>query len=137
MYFFAGFFPAKNPKYSCIVVIHDPKKEKGYYGATVAAPVFKEIAQKIFTTTPIDIQSVDDKIPFEMIDIQYEKFDQIRNKDYTEIPDVRGMEGMDALSLLENIGLKVKVSGVGRVTFQSLTKGEKLIKGATIILKLS
>ena len=134
---FAGFFPAKNPKYSCIVVIHDPKKEKGYYGATVAAPVFKEIAQKIFTTTPIDIQSVDDKIPFEMIDIQYEKFDQIRNKDYTEIPDVRGMEGMDALSLLENIGLKVKVSGVGRVTFQSLTKGEKLIKGATIILKLS
>ena len=47
---FAGFFPADRPKYTCIVVIHDPKKEKGYYGATVAAPVFKEIAQKIYTT---------------------------------------------------------------------------------------
>ena len=38
---FAGFFPAEEPKYSCIVVIHDPDKKKGYYGATVAAPVFK------------------------------------------------------------------------------------------------
>ena len=42
---FAGFFPADNPKYSCIVVVHDPDKKKGYYGATVAAPIFKEIAQ--------------------------------------------------------------------------------------------
>ena len=44
---FAGFFPADNPKYSCIVVINDPK-ENGFYGATVAAPVFKEIADKVF-----------------------------------------------------------------------------------------
>jgi cell division protein FtsI (penicillin-binding protein 3) len=134
---FVGFFPANNPKYSCIVVIHDPKKEKGYYGATVAAPVFKEIAQKIFTTTPIDIQSVDDELALEVIDTQYHKFDQIQNKKYSEIPDVKGMEGMDALSLLENIGLNVKIYGVGKVKFQSLRKGEKLIKGTTIILKLS
>ena len=134
---FVGFFPADNPKYSCIVVIHDPKKEKGYYGATVAAPVFKEIAQKIFTTTPIDVQSVDDKVAYEAINAQYHEFDQVQNKNYSEIPDVRGMEGMDALSLLENIGLKVKISGIGKVRFQSLRKGEKLIKGTTIILKLS
>jgi len=44
---FVGFFPASNPKYSCIVVIHDPK-ENGFYGGTVAAPVFKEIADKVF-----------------------------------------------------------------------------------------
>ncbi|MCX2742654.1 penicillin-binding protein [Mangrovivirga sp. M17] len=45
---FAGYFPAKNPKYSCIVVIDSPK---GYfqYGSDVAAPVFKEIADKIFS----------------------------------------------------------------------------------------
>ena len=46
---FAGYFPAENPKYSCIVVIHKPNKEKGYYGSVVAAPVFKEIAQKIYS----------------------------------------------------------------------------------------
>jgi cell division protein FtsI (penicillin-binding protein 3) len=134
---FAGFFPADKPKYSCIVVIHDPKKEKGYYGATVAGPVFKEIAQKIYTTTPIDNQSVEDKTQFGEIEKQYSNYNNQLRKTYTQIPNVRGMSGMDALSLLENIGLKVKVSGVGKVKHQSLKKGEKLIKGKTIILKLS
>jgi len=134
---FAGFFPVEDPKYSCIVVIHDPKKEKGYYGATVAAPVFKEIAQKIHTTTPIDIQSIDDKIHFTSIDNRFLNYNSQLNKTYTEIPNVKGMSGMDALSLLENIGLKVKVSGIGKVKHQSINKGEKLVKGATIILNLS
>ena len=134
---FAGFFPAENPKYSCIVVIHDPKKEKGYYGATVAGPVFKEIAQKIYTTTPVDNQSVDDKASFEEIEIQYQTYDNTLSKNHTQIPNVTGMSGMDALSLLENIGLKVKISGVGKVKYQSLKKGEKLVKGNTITLKLS
>lgn len=134
---FAGFFPADNPKYSCIVVVHDPKKEKGYYGATVAGPVFKEIAQKIYTTTPIDNQSVDDDVKFDEIEKSYAKYDNSLAKNYTKIPNVKGMSGMDALSLLENIGLTVKISGVGRVTYQSLKKGQKLVKGQTIILKLS
>ena len=46
---FAGFFPADNPKYSCIVVISNPT-ENGFYGAKVAAPVFKEIADKVFAS---------------------------------------------------------------------------------------
>jgi cell division protein FtsI (penicillin-binding protein 3) len=134
---FVGFFPADKPKYSCIVVIHDPKKEKGYYGATVAAPVFKEIAQKIYTTTPVENQSVEDRIQFDEIEKQYAIYDDKLRESYTKVPNVQGMSGMDALSLLENIGLKVKVSGVGKVEYQSLKKGEKLIKGKTIILKLS
>ena len=134
---FAGFFPADNPKYSCIVVIHDPKKEKGYYGATVAAPVFKEIAQKIFTTSPVDNQSVDDEVEFSVIDNQYKKYNNKLNKEYLKVPNVKGMSGMDALSLLENIGLKVKFTGMGKVKSQSIKKGEKLVKGKTIVLKLS
>ncbi|MEP4534198.1 MAG: penicillin-binding protein [Cyclobacteriaceae bacterium] len=44
---FAGYFPADDPRYSCIVVIDEPK---GYhiYGSDVSAPVFKEIADKIY-----------------------------------------------------------------------------------------
>ena len=49
---FVGYFPAKQPEYSCIVVIHRPNKMLGYYGSTVAAPVFKKIAKKIYTATP-------------------------------------------------------------------------------------
>ncbi len=134
---FAGFFPADEPKYSCIVVVHDPDKKKGYYGATVAAPIFKEIAQKIYTTTPVDNQSVEDEIKFLSIENQYKKYNKIINKEYAEVPNVKGMNGMDAVSMLENIGLKVQFSGVGKVKTQSIKKGEKLIKGSIIILKLS
>ena len=134
---FAGFFPVDKPKYSCIVVVHDPNKKKGYYGATVAAPIFKEIAQKIYTTTPIDNQSVEDKIEFSAIENQYKKYNKIINKEYAKVPNVKGMNGMDAVSILENIGLKVKFSGVGKVKTQSIKKGERLVKGSTIILKLS
>jgi len=44
---FAGFFPAENPKYSCIVVINNPKKGE-VYGGKVAAPIFKELSDKVF-----------------------------------------------------------------------------------------
>ncbi len=44
---FAGYFPAENPEYSCIVVIENPKGV-WQYGSSVAAPVFKEIADKIY-----------------------------------------------------------------------------------------
>ncbi|WP_299056613.1 penicillin-binding protein [uncultured Polaribacter sp.] len=134
---FAGFFPADNPKYSCVVVIHDPKKEKGYYGATVAGPVFKEIAQKIYTTMPEDNQSVNDDVLFAAIENDYKSYNVKVNKEYAEMPNVIGMSGMDALSFLENLGLKVVCKGVGNVQAQSLKKGEKLKKGATVILKLS
>ncbi|WP_428741298.1 penicillin-binding protein [Tenacibaculum sp.] len=134
---FAGFFPADEPKYSCIVVVHSPKKEKGYYGATVAAPVFKEIAQKIYTSTVVDKQNVSDEISDEAIDKEYQEYYQNLRKYKTIMPKVIGMSGMDAIALLENMGLKVKFSGMGKVTEQSVENGAKVQKGATIHLKLS
>lgn len=47
---FVGYFPADDPKYTCIVAINKPT-EGGYYGGVVAAPAFREIADKIFSTT--------------------------------------------------------------------------------------
>lgn len=44
---FAGYFPANKPQYSCIVVIKNKPHAKKYYGAAVAGPVFKEIADKL------------------------------------------------------------------------------------------
>ena len=46
---FVGYFPADNPKYSMIVVINNPTAGK-YYGGSVAAPAFKEIADNIYAT---------------------------------------------------------------------------------------
>ena len=47
---FAGYFPAEDPKYSCIVVVNAPSKNV-YYGNLVAGPVFKEIADKVYATS--------------------------------------------------------------------------------------
>lgn len=46
---FVGYFPEENPKYSCIVVINKPTVG-AYYGNTVAAPVFRDIADVIFAS---------------------------------------------------------------------------------------
>lgn len=47
---FAGYFPADNPMYTCIVTISSPSRDV-YYGREVAGPVFKEIADKVHSTS--------------------------------------------------------------------------------------
>jgi len=48
---FVGYFPAQKPKYSCIVVINNPSKGV-YYGGAISAPVFREIADRVYATDP-------------------------------------------------------------------------------------
>jgi cell division protein FtsI (penicillin-binding protein 3) len=45
---FAGYFPYENPKYTIVVMVHSPSNGP-YYGGTVAAPVFREIADKVYS----------------------------------------------------------------------------------------
>ena len=131
---FSGYFPAENPKYSCIVVIHKPSTKKGFYGADVSGPVFKRIAQKIFTETPL----IDDVETLEIVNSDVEKeFQAYYNTAQTYktiMPDVVGLPTMDALALLENMGLRVKVKGVGKVKTQSVEKGIKIEPNQTILL---
>lgn len=47
---FVGYFPADNPKYSCIVVVSAPSGDS-YYGGAVAGPVFKDVADKVYSTS--------------------------------------------------------------------------------------
>jgi cell division protein FtsI (penicillin-binding protein 3) len=134
---FTGYFPADNPKYSCIVVIHKPDRTVGYYGADVSGPVFKDIAHKIYTSNHI-INSIENKLPeFESVQTNYSAYNKLSDSEFNSIPNVKGMAGMDAISLLENLGLKVRFQGNGKVIEQSLNEGEELIKGTTIIIKLA
>lgn len=56
---FVGYFPADNPKYTCIVVVNAPSKNV-YYGNLVAGPIFKEVADKVYATS-IEIHHEIDK----------------------------------------------------------------------------
>tara|TARA_R110002020_G_scaffold98268_2_gene234076 strand:- start:53448 stop:55454 length:2007 start_codon:yes stop_codon:yes gene_type:complete len=134
---FAGYFPADDPKYSCIVVIHEPDKSVGYYGADVSGPVFKSIAQKIYATNPItdELQGLE---PLQAeLDKRYQQYYAHAQKQYAVLPNVQGMSGMDAVSLLENLGLEVEVKGYGKVVRQSIAKGTELDKIKKIVLELS
>ena len=71
------------------------------------------------------------------LDLKYQEYYKHVQKEHNVVPDVNGMSGMDAISLLENLGLKVKFDGTGSVVKQSINKGSKFKKGDTILLKLS
>lgn len=53
------------------------------------------------------------------------------------VPSVIGMGAKDAVFLLESLGLKARVSGIGKVRAQSIPAGNKLRKGQTIALRLN
>ncbi|MDG4714800.1 MULTISPECIES: penicillin-binding protein [Winogradskyella] len=136
---FAGYFPADNPKYSCIVVIHKPSTKVGYYGADVTGPVFKRIAQKIYTDTPIidDVKALD--FNSKLVNEDYESYFDNVNKYKELMPSVVGMSAMDAIALLENlqVNVKVKLKGSGTVKSQSVDKHQKLKPNQTIVLEAS
>ena len=127
---FVGFFPSDKPKYSCIVVVHKPNTAKNnYYGADVAGPVFKRIAQKIFTDAPStnEIKNLNKKINKQ--EVAYSVYNDKINSEKKILPNLKGMAGMDAIALLENLKIKVKK--------QSIQPGEALENIKTITLELS
>lgn len=134
---FVGYFPADKPEYSCIVVVHKPNVANGYFGADVAGPVFKRIAQKIFTDVPSTnvVKNLAKKNKSQ--EENYYKYNKKLNSNPKVIPNLKGMPGMDAVALLENLGMKVKAIGIGKVRKQSIQAGEPILKNNTITLELS
>jgi len=110
---FVGYFPVEKPKYSCIVVIHKPNKNKGYYGSTVAAPVFKRIAKKIFNDTPKVIR-IKEK---DLNTLLFKKSNRVK------IPNLYGVTREVAENILKEKGIRYKISGKGKVINQSIKAG--------------
>src|SRR6056300_4373 len=126
---FVGYFPAEKPKYSSIVVIHRPDKSKGYYGATVAAPVFKKIAKKIFNDIP------------QQVTLPVSKISELVNNSQLQsdirMPDLAGLTKKEAIERLSQLGLKAKWNGEGNVKQQNPEAGSKVKINQKIILDLS
>ena len=173
---FVGYFPAENPLYTCIVVINSPSNGV-YYGAAVAGPVFKEIAEKVYSSSlncisPLNkkpnlltsipetgtTESEDLEVVARTLDLPLKASSaagfQRRDKgDSTALrmvpvkleaqlkkgimPNLTGLSAKDALYLLENNGVGVKLIGVGAVKRQSIEAGAKFNKGNRITLTLS
>ena len=165
---FVGYFPAEDPMYSMIVVINNPSKGV-YYGGSIAGPVFKEVADKVYATrlnivpkkdstlkqVPIyasgntkELQTLYKGMQLTVPDSAYlyEWAHYVRRDDTIvakgimveegSTPDVRGLGARDALYLLESVGLKVQLSGKGKVKKQSITPGSKVVRGSKCIIEL-
>jgi cell division protein FtsI (penicillin-binding protein 3) len=134
---FSGYFPADSPKYSCIVVIHEPDKSVGYYGADVSGPVFKKIAQKIYSDVPT-IATIDNlNLKSKRVERAYEDYYEMAQSHKTIMPNLKGMPAMDAIAILENMGLNVTIIGRGIVRKQSVGSGQKVTSQTSITLELS
>ncbi|MBK8504257.1 MAG: transpeptidase family protein [Saprospiraceae bacterium] len=168
---FVGYFPVENPMYSCIVLVNNPT-QNGYYGATVAGKVFREIADKCMATDiqlmakvslpernvaspsmPVfqagyagDLQRVIKQLDLDHQDhsegewaiiMPGENEISLENRilDKGLVPNVVGMGVRDAIFILENRGMGVKVNGFGRVREQSVPAGTRL-SGQKILLYL-
>jgi len=132
---FAGFYPADNPKYTCYVMISEPNVSKGFYGGTVSAPVFKEIAGKTFLKTPQNVEKemlVDRKVNLNKMVEPNVKL-AVNNK---QMPSVVGLIGKNVIPQLENLGYRVDFKGVGRIKEQFPLEGTRISKNQRIYLSL-
>jgi cell division protein FtsI (penicillin-binding protein 3) len=120
---FVGYFPVEEPKYSCIVVIHRPNKAKGYYGSTVAAPVFKTIAKKIFNNIPYTVTLNATAVASVL-------------ESSSTMPDVAGLSEQEALTKLKTMGVEVVFEGKGTVKSQWPKAGSTIDKQQKVILEL-
>jgi len=167
---FVGYFPANKPKYSCLVMIYNPVGDV-YYGAMVAAPVFKEISDRVFVSdhnlhveiNPAgtkskliprskdgyskDIFNICNRLSIPIVATTQNGWVSTKKGNsglvvnakavkQGTMPQVIGMGIRDAVFILENMGLKVKVLGKGSVVRQSLQAGSEIRKGETIVIEL-
>ncbi|MBL4754749.1 MAG: transpeptidase family protein [Flavobacteriales bacterium] len=181
---FCGYFPAENPKYSCIVVVNAPSKNV-YYGNQVAGPIFRDIADKVYASSieihenlvdqdpggwahredgtspmPYVTYGLQDDLEYVLsaldIPAEYQDRDsrwavalprdssvsiEVRNLDEDiesgKVPNVVGMTAQDAIYMLENAGLKVRIVGGGMIVKQSIEAGTRIDNGSEIILELA
>ena len=131
---FVGFFPAEQPVYSCIVVI---SKAKGqfYSAGKVAAPAWKEIADRVYATKIKGTIETTPPVPIE--NIEYHPVTDPLQYDPLRVPDVMGMNITDAVYLLENMGWSTTFVGHGQVIKQSVPAGDSLQAGGIITLTLA
>lgn len=99
-------------------------------------------AQYILEEIDIETQGVDassSKKPIWGTTTHQAEHIALEQKDIQEkrVPSVIGMGAKDAVYLLESLGLKVKITGIGKVRSQSIPAGNTLQKGRTIQLRLN
>ena len=147
---FAGYFPADNPRYTCIVCI----KKSGLpaSGGGMSGVVFHHIAEGVMARyLKLSVDDAHDEnsviIPdvkegndgaanlvLNKLGIAKHEAQERDNYSLEVVPDVTGMGARDAVYQMERRGVKVRLQGRGRVKRQSLPAGKAVTDDAECVL---
>ncbi|NOT25377.1 MAG: transpeptidase family protein [Acidobacteria bacterium] len=146
---FVGFVPSRKPQFAIVVVVDSPHGKNGYYGGTVAAPIFQRIADaalRLRGVTP----SVNPQPPI-IVDprdggnrpLQVRGPAELpgRNESSPQapvkgVPDLRGLSARGAMQAIARIGMKARIRGAGVVVDQQPAPGSTIEPGTTATLTL-
>lgn len=144
---FAGAVPNNDPKFVMVVVIDEPKGKE--YGGTVAAPVFKEIAERALPKFDVFVYKSEkdkDKIPEyvttdmtgSVIELEDSEIASEIGSDYVKIPNFRNVGSNDALAIANDKNLEVVFIGNPvnnrKIVGQSPKAGEVVLAGTVVSL---
>jgi cell division protein FtsI/penicillin-binding protein 2 len=139
---FVGFVPSRQPALTILVVIDTPRKAPAY-GGTVAAPVFKRIAEAALqqlgvspsiNPVPPIVAATHQVIPESPARAAAPIISQVGDRPV--MPDMRGLSLREALRVANSLGLTMSFDGDGFVTTQSPNPGEIIETGSTGVLRL-
>ena len=149
---FVGFFPADAPQIVCLVLVNSP--QIGKYGGSVAAPIFKNVAEKIINLNPGAFinhqQNTEPSVQKQNVQIAADTKNNAPNQytlkavgnlnlnaaitDPNRMPELKDYPVRDAILILSKLGLKYKVNGSGKVITQSIQAGDAIHKGLSCVL---
>ena len=147
---FIGFFPADHPKIVCFILVNSP--EKGKYGGQVAAPIFKNVAERIVNTNVdyFEERPEQKQENFKVVFTSNKQKEQsgvtpgnksgktltgdLNSLPKNKMPDLSNYSLRDGIKILTKLGIKYKVSGSGVIVSQSIKAGEKISKGLVCYL---
>jgi cell division protein FtsI (penicillin-binding protein 3) len=168
---FCGYFPQKNPKYSCMIALYtkflSTSDMKNFSASSTAVPLFRKVSDKIYSlyfggkfipaaapeyipiiknTSGKNLSIISKELGLHIPgnDNAWVKVDTANKRLQVSgmtlkkgiVPDVAGMGLRDAVFLLENRGLKVSHSGLGKVVKQLPEHGTPYNPGQKIHLTL-
>ena len=118
---FAGFFPADDPKYVCLVMVDEPRLS--YYGGFIAGPIFRNLAMRLI--------GLDDELHVKPDDTGDPMM-------WAVAPDLQGHRKEDARAILASKNISARFRGEGHyVISQNPEPGEQIMKTDPVYLDLS
>jgi len=128
---FYGFFPATDPEVSVYIMIDEPKDE--YYGGDVAAPLFSDIARKIY---PLLLDTIGGAEVDLLASASPEPYHgEFRPVQKGLVPFLSGLSMRDAMIAAHQAGYQVRMSGHGTVRWQTPAAGRELPPGSPVTIR--